>query len=75
MAAAQTEESADVVQIDWDEMVRVGPDRLAGRYLRRFWHPVIRSQDLPAGRAIPVRLLGQDFTLYRGESGAPPSPR
>src|SRR5262249_1604917 len=35
----------------------------------RFWQPVARAQDLPAGHAKPVRLVGEDFTLYRGEDG------
>ncbi len=54
---------------DWTDFVHTGPGTLAGRYLRTFWQPVYRSQDLPAGRAVPVRILGADLTLYRGESG------
>src|SRR5579883_2699377 len=49
----------------------VGPRTLAGRYLRRFWQPVYRAADLPAGWAKPLRILGEDFTLYRGEGGQP----
>ena len=37
--------------------------------MRRFWQPVFRSEDLPKGRAFPVRILSEDFTLYRGETG------
>jgi 5,5'-dehydrodivanillate O-demethylase oxygenase subunit len=51
------------------DLEHVGPGTPAGSWLRRFWHPIYRSEDLPAGRAKPVRLLGEDFTLYRGESG------
>ena len=29
-----------------------------------------QSADLPAGRAKPLRLMSENFTLYRGESGA-----
>ena len=29
------------------------------------------AKDLPNGGAQPVRLLGEDFTLYRGETGTP----
>ncbi len=47
----------------------VGPGTPAGRYLRLFWHPVIRAQDLPVGRAKPTEVLGEKFTIYRGESG------
>jgi len=49
--------------------VHTGPGTLAGRYLRQFWQPVARSQDVVSGRAKPVRIMSQDFTLYRGESG------
>ena len=46
-----------------------GPGTLAGRYLRRFWQPVFHSSELPAGRARPIRIMGEDFNLYRGEDG------
>ena len=47
----------------------VGAGTPAGRYLRRFWHPVCVARDLPSGRAKPIEVLGEKFTLYRGESG------
>ncbi|HLY66490.1 MAG TPA: Rieske 2Fe-2S domain-containing protein [Chloroflexota bacterium] len=46
------------------------PGTLSGRFLRHFWHPVYRSQDLAAGQAVPIHILSEKFTLYRGESGA-----
>lgn len=48
-----------------------GPGTLAGRYLRSFWQPVFHSADLPAARAKPIRVLGDEFTLYRDEAGQP----
>jgi 5,5'-dehydrodivanillate O-demethylase oxygenase subunit len=42
-----------------------------GTLLHMFWHPVARSAALVAGRARSVRILGEDLTLYRGESGRP----
>lgn len=51
------------------DFVHTGPGTLAGRYMRTFWHPVHRSEDLPTGYAKPVRILGEDFTLYRDEQG------
>jgi 5,5'-dehydrodivanillate O-demethylase oxygenase subunit len=48
---------------------KTGPRTLAGRYLRRFWHPIFVSKELVASRAMPIRLLGDDFVLYRGEQG------
>ncbi len=49
------------------DFVHTGPGTIAGRYLRLFWHPVARSMDLTAGRLKPVRIMSEDFTLYRGE--------
>jgi 5,5'-dehydrodivanillate O-demethylase len=46
-----------------------GPGTPAGRYLRSFWQPVSLSEDLPAGRALPITVMSEDFTLYRGEDG------
>ena len=48
---------------------RTGPGTLAGRYLRSFWHPVFHADQLAAGRARLVRVMGEDFTLYRGQDG------
>lgn len=48
-----------------------GPDTPAGRYLRCFWQPVHFSSDLAPGRAVPLQILGERFTLYRGETGTP----
>ncbi|HLY64456.1 MAG TPA: Rieske 2Fe-2S domain-containing protein, partial [Chloroflexota bacterium] len=52
-------------------LTRTGPGTLAGRYLRLFWQPVYRSVDLAPGQAVPIAILGERFTLYRGEEGAP----
>jgi 5,5'-dehydrodivanillate O-demethylase len=54
---------------NYRDFAHIGPGTLAGRYLRTFWQPVFRSEDLPRGKAKPLRILGEDFTLYRGESG------
>jgi len=51
------------------DFIRTGPKSLAGKYLRMFWQPVFCSHELAAGRAAPIRILGEDLTLYRGESG------
>ena len=53
----------------WRDFVHTGPGTLAGRYLRMFWHPVLRSVDLRPGRAAPIRIMSEDLTLYRGQSG------
>src|SRR6266508_2234374 len=48
------------------DFFHVGPGTLAGRYLRTFWQPVYRAQDLPPGRAKPIKIMNEDLTLYRG---------
>jgi 5,5'-dehydrodivanillate O-demethylase len=57
---------AEIQAIDF---AHTGPGTLAGRFMRSFWQPVRRAQDVPTGRALPVRMLNEDFTLYRGASG------
>jgi 5,5'-dehydrodivanillate O-demethylase oxygenase subunit len=55
--------------VDQLDFVHTGPGTLAGRYLRRYWQPVHVSDKLPTGKIIPIRILGEDLALYRGESG------
>ena len=42
-----------------------------GTLLRRFWQPIAVADDLAAGAARGVRVMGEDLTLYRGASGTP----
>ncbi len=58
-------------EADWTDFAHTGPDTLAGQYMRRFWHPIMRCDDLPPGRAKPIRIMSEDLTLYRGEDGTP----
>lgn len=60
----------DIVQQRVD-VEHTGPGTPAGRYLRSFWQPVGRSQDLALGQSLPVQIMSERFTLYRGESGTP----
>ena len=66
-----TDAPEQTTRADWTDFVHAGPGTLAGRYLRSFWQPVYRAQDLLPGRTMPIRIMGEDFTLYRGEGGAP----
>ena len=34
-----------------------------GIFLRQFWHAVHRGQDLSAGQAKPIRIMGEDYAL------------
>jgi 5,5'-dehydrodivanillate O-demethylase len=63
--------AASARDTDYTDVEHTGPGTLAGRYLRSFWQPVYRAKDLAPGRAVPVRLMSEDFTVYRGEGGEP----
>src|SRR5262245_18670052 len=45
------------------------PGTPGGIFMRQFWHAIGRSIDLPAGRAVPLRIMSEDYTLFRGQSG------
>src|SRR5665213_2073012 len=49
----------------------VSPGSASNRLLRSFWQPVFVGDRLPAGKAMPLHILGEDFTLFRGKSGKP----
>jgi len=53
-----------------DRITRVGPGTPAGTLLRHYWQPVALSEELSGPRpARAVRLMGQDFVLFRDEQG------
>lgn len=57
--------------LDTADFAHTGPGTLAGRYMRTFWQPIFLSQDLPVRRARPIKVMNEEFTLYRGEDGRP----
>ena len=56
-------------KLTYADILRVGPGTVAGQYLRTFWHPVLAGGDIAVGHVKPIRILGEDLTLYRGETG------
>lgn len=54
-----------------DEYASIDNGALAARYLANFWQPVALSTDLVRGRAKRIKILGEHYTLYRGEGGDP----
>ncbi len=69
--AVTSRPSRSFTPADYRDFARTGPGTLAGRLMRTFWQPVMRAQDLPAGWAKPIKIMSEDFTLYRGEGGTP----
>jgi 5,5'-dehydrodivanillate O-demethylase len=63
--------AADRARNEWlaAELHRTGPDTPGGKFMRRFWMPVMRIEDLPNGEAKPIRVMSEDFCVYRGEGG------
>jgi 5,5'-dehydrodivanillate O-demethylase oxygenase subunit len=55
--------------IAYRDLLLTGPGTLAGRYLRQYWQPVYRSADLAPGQVRPIRIMSENFALYRSASG------
>jgi nitrite reductase/ring-hydroxylating ferredoxin subunit len=52
-------------------LVRTGPDTPMGRYLRRYWMPVLLASELPAPDCAPVRVrvLNERLVAFRDSDG------
>lgn len=59
----------DTNALDLRQLAQISRQSPMGKLLRKFWHPIALSRDIEVGKAKPVRALGEDFALYRGESG------
>jgi 5,5'-dehydrodivanillate O-demethylase len=71
MATNRSKERKRRAKLRFTDLICTGPGTLAGKYMRMFWHPVYRAEDLPPGMAKPIHIMGEDFTLYRGTTGKP----
>ena len=62
-----------MVTVKENELItRTGPETPGGALMRRYWHPIALSGDLPAGGApAPVQILGENLVLFRDEAGRP----
>jgi 5,5'-dehydrodivanillate O-demethylase oxygenase subunit len=49
---------------------QVGPGTAMGGLLRRYWMPIAAASEFDEAPVKPVRLLGEDLTLYRDIAGA-----
>ncbi len=56
---------------DNELICRVGPGTLMGDFVRQYWIPAVRSDELPAADCPPVRirLLGENMIAFRTTSG------
>src|SRR5919205_2983341 len=69
MTHVETPKTNGYTAADYQDFDHTGPGTLAGRYLRLFWHPIFRAEDLLPAWAKPVKIMSEEMTLYRGESG------
>lgn len=56
---------------DNETLCRVGPGTRMGRVMRRYWHPIATSAQLPKPDCAPLRtkLLGEKFVVFRDSAG------
>ena len=56
---------------DNEILCRIGPGTPGGTLMRRFWHPVCTSAQLPQPDCAPlrVRLLGENYVAFRDTEG------
>ncbi|MBM2809810.1 MAG: Rieske (2Fe-2S) protein [Chloroflexi bacterium] len=52
-----------------DRLSLVGARTPCGELMRRYWHPLAASSQLPRAGTRAVRLLGEDLVLYRDRQG------
>jgi phenylpropionate dioxygenase-like ring-hydroxylating dioxygenase large terminal subunit len=53
-----------------DLITRIGPMTPAGKLMRMYWQPVALAVELEGARPVrPIRLLGENFVLFKDESG------
>ena len=50
-------------------LTQVGPGTPMGEYLRRYWHPISAETQFVQPGAKPIRLFGEDLTLYKDLGG------
>jgi len=63
-AGAKSDQAGDEI-----DLTTTKPGTPGGIFIRQFWHAIARSDDLAPGRAIPIRIMSEDYTLYRGHGG------
>jgi 5,5'-dehydrodivanillate O-demethylase len=52
-----------------ERLCRVEPGTPGGNLMRRYWHPIAACSQLPRHGTMPIRLLGENFVLFRDRSG------
>src|SRR5882724_1975237 len=53
----------------FERLTHSAPGTDMGRLLRKFWQPVAPFDSVKPNSARGLRIMGEDLTLYRGQSG------
>ena len=70
MASVKHKSNGSRKKLRYEDLVSTRRGSLAGIFMRRFWQPIHRAEDLAVGQAKPITIMSESFTLYRGETGA-----
>ena len=56
---------------DNEALCRVGPGTVMGDFMRQYWIPALRSEELAGPDCSPlrIRLLGENLVAFRASSG------
>jgi phenylpropionate dioxygenase-like ring-hydroxylating dioxygenase large terminal subunit len=52
-----------------DLITQTSPGTPGGDFLRRYWHPVALSEELPPDAPLPVKIMSEDLVLFRDAHG------
>jgi 5,5'-dehydrodivanillate O-demethylase oxygenase subunit len=52
-----------------ERLCRVAPGTPGGDLMRRYWHPIAATSQLPDSGTMAVRILAEDLVLYRTPNG------
>jgi 5,5'-dehydrodivanillate O-demethylase len=52
-----------------ERLTRVGPGTPMGELMRRYWQPIAVTGELASNPVKPVRILGEDLTLFKSRDG------
>ncbi len=51
------------------DLATTKPGTPGGVFMRQFWIAVFRGKDIAPGEAKPLRIMNEDYTIYRGDGG------
>lgn len=61
-----------MTQEENDLLTQTGPGSPCGDLMRRYWQPVVLSEELPAGGApLKVKIFSEELVLFRDDQGRP----